>query len=119
MMSTTRHDLTKPAMNSSESATPPPMVECIIPILNVASVRASVHYYTEVLGFHLDWEAGDPPTMVSVSRDGHAIMLCAGEQGHPGTWLWIGVHDVETLCEQYRTRGARFRQQPISYPWAY
>jgi catechol 2,3-dioxygenase-like lactoylglutathione lyase family enzyme len=94
-------------------------VECIIPILTVASVPASVRYYADVLGFHLDWEEGEPPTMASVSRDGHAIMLCEGDQGHPGTWVWIGVHEIEPLWEQYRTRGVRFRRGPTRYPWAY
>ncbi|HUR95467.1 MAG TPA: glyoxalase superfamily protein [Gemmatimonadales bacterium] len=106
-------------MNPSESATPVPAFECITPILNVASIPASVGYYTDVLGFHLDWAAGEPPTMVSVSRDGHAIMLCAGDQGQAGTWVWIGVHDVEPLCEQYRSRGAKFRLPPTNYPWAH
>lgn len=106
-------------MTHRESATTPAVVECIIPILSVASVAASIGYYVDVLGFHLDWAEGEPATMASVSRDGHAIMLCEGDQGHPGTWVWIGVHDIEPLCEQYSTRGVRFRQQPTNYRWAY
>jgi catechol 2,3-dioxygenase-like lactoylglutathione lyase family enzyme len=72
-------------------------VECIVPILSVKHLPASVRYYTDVLGFRLDWGGGDGSGMASVSRDGHAIMLCQGEQGQAGTWIWIGVEDVESL----------------------
>jgi catechol 2,3-dioxygenase-like lactoylglutathione lyase family enzyme len=99
--------------------TTPPVVECIVPILNVASASASLRFYIEVLGFHLDWHEGEPPTMASVSRDGHAIMLCEGSQGQAGTWVWIGVHDIEPLWEQFRMRGVRFRQHPTNHRWAY
>ncbi|HEU4753294.1 MAG TPA: VOC family protein, partial [Armatimonadota bacterium] len=65
-----------------------------------------------------DW-GGSDAGMASVSQDGHALMLCEGEQGQPGTWVWIGVEDVEPLYAEYRARGARFRQEPTAYPWAY
>jgi hypothetical protein len=94
-------------------------VECIIPILRVASLPASLGYYVTVLGFTVDW--GDQPDseMASVSRDGHAIMLCQGGQGHPGTWVWIGVEDIEPLFDLYRSREATIRQEPVNHPWAY
>jgi predicted enzyme related to lactoylglutathione lyase len=91
-------------------------VECIIPILNVASVAASVAYYTRDLGFKTDWGAGG---MASVSRDGRAIMLCQGGQGQPGTWVWIGVDDIEPLYADVVAKGARVRLRPTSFAWAY
>jgi hypothetical protein len=106
-------------MSDSEVATTPTVVECIIPILNVASVAGSVRYYIELLGFHLDWLEGEPPAMASVSRDGHAIMLCEGHQGQRETWVWIGVDDIAPLWAQYRRQGVRFRQPPTDHPWAY
>jgi predicted enzyme related to lactoylglutathione lyase len=48
-----------------------------------------------------------------------SIMLCQSDQGRPGTWIWIGVEDVDPLFEDYLTRGATIRQRPINYPWAY
>jgi predicted enzyme related to lactoylglutathione lyase len=94
-------------------------VECIVPILRVGSLPASIRYYVKVLGFAVDWgdEAGSE--MASVSRDGHSIMLCQNQQGHPGTWVWIGVDDIEPLFEEFRARGARFLQHPVNRPWAY
>jgi catechol 2,3-dioxygenase-like lactoylglutathione lyase family enzyme len=94
-------------------------VECIIPILSVRSLPASIRYYVDVLGFKVDWGGNDPSIMASVSRDGHAIMLCEGEQGHPGTWIWIGVENIDPLFEQLSASGLNFRLKPTNYSWAY
>jgi predicted lactoylglutathione lyase len=94
-------------------------VECIIPILRVRSLSASIRYYTITLGFRVDWGGGEGSTMTSVSRDGHSIMLCEGAQGQPGTWVWIGVEDIESLFEDYQRAGATIRMKPTNYPWAY
>ena len=98
---------------------PNPFVECIIPILRVADLRASLDWYANVLGFKRDWGADDAsPGMASASRDGRAIMLCQGAQGNPGTWVWIGVEDVERLYNELRGAGARIVQGPTNYWWA-
>jgi catechol 2,3-dioxygenase-like lactoylglutathione lyase family enzyme len=94
-------------------------VECIIPILRVESVAASIRFYVDVLGFKEDWGGEHESTFASVSRDHRAIMLCEGDQGQPGTWIWIGVEDIEPLFAEYKTKGAKFREQPTNYPWAY
>src|SRR3712207_6744037 len=96
-----------------------PAVECIIPILGVRDLCASIEYYVRVLGFRVDWGGGDGSAMASVSRDGRAIMLCQGGQGQPGTWVWIGVEDVEPLVAEFTARGATIRQGPTNYSWAY
>ncbi len=41
------------------------------------------------------------------------------DQGQAGTWLWVGVEDIEPLVEDYRARGATVRHPPTNYPWAY
>jgi len=46
-------------------------------------------------------------------------MLCEGEQGHPGTWVWIGVGDADLLYQEYCAKGAKVRHPPTNYPWAY
>lgn len=97
----------------------PVPVECIIPILSVKDLAASLRFYVDVLGFRLDWGDDDNSMMASVSRDGRAIMLCRQSQGQPGTWIWIGVEDIEPLYRQFATRGARFQEPPTRYPWAY
>lgn len=94
-------------------------VECIIPILYVRNFAASLDYYVNVLGFRKEWGWGDPPDIGSVERDGFSIMLCEGEQGHPGTWIWMGVEDADQYYEEYKASGAKIREHPVNYPWAY
>ena len=91
--------------------------ECVTPILPVRNLAASIDYYTRVLGFKVDWQ--EPNIAGSVSRGRCHIMLCEGDQGHPGTWVWIGVEDCERLLEEYQRRGAKIRHQPTNYHWAY
>ena len=86
-----------------------------VPILSVQSHKVSVDYYVQVLGFKLDWSASG---MVSVSRGGCSLMLCEGEQGQSGTWVWIGVGDAEALFHEFRSSGATIRLPPTNYPWA-
>jgi len=91
--------------------------ECVVPILRVRSLPASIDYYVNVLGFKVDWH--EPGIMASVSRDRCHIMLCEGDQGNPGTWVWIGVEDCQRLFEEYKSRGAKVRHPPTNYQWAY
>ncbi|HEU4457447.1 MAG TPA: glyoxalase superfamily protein [Longimicrobium sp.] len=88
----------------------------VSPVLPVRDLAASIDCYVRRLGFTLDWEDGD--TFASVSRGRCTLFLCEGGQGHPGTWVWIGVDDVEALLEEYRGTGARIRHPPTNYPWA-
>jgi catechol 2,3-dioxygenase-like lactoylglutathione lyase family enzyme len=104
------------------SGTEPPVAhanlfESVIPILRVRSLSASLDYYLDVLGFAIDWH--EPDVMASVSRDGRAIMLCEGDQGNSGTWVWIGVDDAVALFTEYQARGAAIRRGPTNYRWAY
>lgn len=87
------------------------------PILRVGSLSASIDYYVRVLGFKLDWYV--PGTIASVSRGRCGLFLCEGDQGNPGTWVWIGVGDAEALFADYRANGAKVRHPPTNYPWAY
>lgn len=90
--------------------------ERVIPILRVDDLVRSVDYYVRVLGFTLDWQ--DPGVLASVSRDRCVLYLAEGDQGHPGSWVWIGVENVESLYVEYVTRGAAVRMPPSNYPWA-
>jgi predicted lactoylglutathione lyase len=87
------------------------------PILRVADMARSIRYYTEVLGF-ANQEWGDDQ-FTCVVRDGASIYLSFGDQGCPGTWVWVGVEDVAELYEEYQASGATFADPPRNYPWAY
>src|SRR3954454_13609834 len=85
-----------------------------IPILRVTSLEVSIDYYGAQLGFELEWRSG---TVASVKRDRTAIMLCEGDQGQAGTWLWVSTSDVDALYAELEARGARLRHAPANYPW--
>jgi len=84
----------------------------------VRSLAASLRHYLRVLGFKKDWGGADKG-FASVSRGSCHIFLSQGDQGHFGTWVWIGVSDAAVLHEEYRRRGARIRHPPTNYSWAY
>jgi catechol 2,3-dioxygenase-like lactoylglutathione lyase family enzyme len=86
------------------------------PILLVVSLPAAIEYYVNVLGFRFNWKHGD--FFASVCRDRCNIFLSEGDQGHAGTWVWIGVNDVTVLETEFRARGAKIRHSPTNYSWA-
>ena len=92
------------------------MIENTVPILRVDDLERSKRYYVDVLGFSLDWEA---PYMISVSRDGKALMLCLQHQGNPGTWVWIGCENAGALHAEFAAKGAIIRDAPQNFEWAY
>ena len=91
--------------------------ECMSPILRVENLGRSTEYYCNILGFKIDWL--EPKVMAGISRDRLGLMLCQQGQGHPGTWVWIGVEDAEQLHREYKSKGAIIRLPPTNYPWAY
>jgi predicted enzyme related to lactoylglutathione lyase len=46
-------------------------------------------------------------------------MLCEGEQGVPGVWLWIGVDDADVFFAAFSGKGAQIRSPPLNFSWAY
>ncbi|HSI62679.1 MAG TPA: VOC family protein [Candidatus Saccharimonadia bacterium] len=93
-------------------------IECTIPVLPVSHLARSIAFYTDVLGFKLDWGGGDEDTICSVSRDGCAIMLDQREAAAAPAWVWIGLED-DSLFDLYTSKGVRVRQQPRNFSWAY
>lgn len=86
------------------------------PILRVSNMSRAVHYYESVLGFaNAEWGG---PDFTCVTRDGASIYLCEGDQGQPGTWVWVGVENVAALHEEYKGTGAMIMHPPENYPWA-
>jgi len=85
------------------------------PVLRVRDLRASIAYYVDALGFHLDWQAGE---IGCVRRDHCCLLLCEGDQTAGPTWVWIGVADSTALHEPLRASGAIVRHPPTNYQWA-
>ena len=107
-----------PSRPSRRSKRSPVKFEGVTPILRVSNVSASVDHYVEVLGFREDWR-DENAGFASVSRGRSHLFLAEGDQGHPGSWTYVGVSDAGALHEEYRRRGARIRHAPTNYSWAY
>ena len=90
--------------------------EGVTPILRVADLAASIEYYVGVLGFKAKWQ---DRWFAPVVRGRCELFLAEGDQGHPGSWVWIGVPDAGALFEELRSTGAVVRNPPTNYPWAY
>jgi len=94
------------------------LLEGSTPILRVNDMSESLRYYVDVLGFkNAPWGSDDFTCVTRERRAG--IYLCRGDQGQPGTWVWIGAEDVEALYEEFKAKGAKIRHPPQNYPWAY
>ena len=97
---------------------PQRQVECTVPVLSVRALAKSIQFYTETLGFKLDWGGGQGSGICSVSRDGHALMLQQWEEKSAPVWVWIGLKNAG-LFEEFRSKGVRVLQEPQNHAWAY
>lgn len=100
----------------------------IKPILSVANVAASLNYYTQTLGFVLEFAWSNEerfdhpaaPTFAEVRRGQAALMLAQNDQGSGVTWVYIDVASAEelnALHAAYAARGARIAAAPEDKPW--
>jgi len=89
----------------------------VTPIFRVSDLTASLDYYTRVLGFTLNWRDDDGNAFASVTRGRCDLFLSVGDQGHPGSWVWIAASDADAVHEELRARGAKVRHPPANYPW--
>lgn len=92
----------------------PPNIECTIPVLPVTDLKRAIKFYTDELGFKLDWESG---VIGSVSRDECHIMLSETIKTS-GAWVWIGLDD-DSLFHEFRRKGVAVLQEPRNFSWAY
>jgi len=105
-------------MSATETSNPTSVAfRGVTPIVRVSDIDASLDYYVRVLGFTTDWRDNDGYSFASVSRGKCSLFLATGDQGHPGSWMWIGVSDVDALHEELLRTGAKIRHPPTNYPW--
>jgi len=104
-------------MSEKTNDVPAIRIENIQPILFVKNMQVSRDFYINILGFEeADW--GDD-NFTCISRDDCGIYLCRGEQGNPGTWIWIGFDgDIYSLYNEFKEKGVTIRQAPVNHPWA-
>lgn len=90
---------------------------CVAPIFYVSDIQRSLHFYTEVLGFEKQWDWGDPVDFACVAFGEVELFLCQEGQGHPGTWLYLFIDEVETYASWIRDRGVEILAGPQDEPW--
>lgn len=93
-----------------------PAVETTIPVLPVADIKRSLQFYTETLGWELEWSSDN---MGSVFRDKGRLMLTQLIPVNGGVTAWIGLRN-DSLMESYRDlAGVTVVQQPENWNWGY
>jgi predicted lactoylglutathione lyase len=90
--------------------------ENIIPVLPVRDLARSIDFYTNKLGFKLDW-GGASDTVCGISRDKCPVMLQVREKIDTPSWVWVGCE--ATLFDTFRAAGAKVFQEPKNHTWAY
>jgi catechol 2,3-dioxygenase-like lactoylglutathione lyase family enzyme len=96
-----------------------------VPVISTADVRATVAYYTRVLGFAEHFIFGDPPVYAGIERDGvllyiardpeFASVLKSHPDLHPEVFLW--VHNVDRVFEEHKLRGAVIVEEIADRAW--
>jgi uncharacterized glyoxalase superfamily protein PhnB len=92
--------------------------EALTPILYVRDFKEATDYYTKKLLFTLRWKWGRPTEFGCVSLGNVEIFFSVKNQGHPGTWLTIFMHDVDEYYERIKQAGADIIAPPQDKPWA-
>ena len=108
------------------SKTRGPTMASAVPILFVRNVAAAAAFYSEKLGFEIDFLHGKPPFYGSVSRDHACLHLrfvhepnfteLAAREGSL-ILATIEVADVKALFAEYEARGVDFPQRLVRQAW--
>jgi catechol 2,3-dioxygenase-like lactoylglutathione lyase family enzyme len=93
----------------------------------IDDVPVAVKFYTNYLGFALDWDAS--PAFASVTRDRVRLLLSGktssarrampdGREPVPGGWnrIQIQVDDLEAEVKRLREAGLKFRNEIVKGP---
>ena len=108
------------AHEDHDKASAPTAFTSMTPILNVASVEASIEHYTSVLGFNKDWDwpaEAEDKTFASISNGEVHVFLSENSQGARPVWIYYNVGDVDKLHEKYAAAGANIKKVPVDEPW--
>lgn len=102
------------------------------PVLPVADVTRAARYFSDVLGFELDFIAGEPPSYARVKKGvrkpgeagwGDPVYLRLWQCNTRDVRPWRGEivihvgHDIDGLHAAYVTRGVTVIEAPTSQPW--
>ena len=100
------------------------------PVLPVADAARAARYFRDVLGFEIDFIAGEPPSYARVKkgddrRHGDPVYIrlwqCTGAPVSGRAWkgeivIHVGL-DVDGLHDAYARRGVTIVEPLVSQPW--
>jgi catechol 2,3-dioxygenase-like lactoylglutathione lyase family enzyme len=96
------------------------------PYFPVTDVAAAGTYYTAVLGFTLEYSAGDPPEFAVYSRSNCPIMLrkvpvgtaIRPNEAQGGTWdVFYWVEQIDRLYAEFDEKAADVVYAPTNQPY--
>ncbi|HEX2270228.1 MAG TPA: VOC family protein [Pyrinomonadaceae bacterium] len=73
--------------------------------LFVSDLDAAIDFYTNKLGFHLQFKWGEPPTMAGLNLGNAQIFLEHGEPSPKGCYLYFVINDADAFHEFHRHNG--------------
>ena len=87
------------------------------PVLNVNSrtIKPTIAFFTEKLGFNVDTAIGKEPRFAMLSRDDITVMLACKSMipwPHKGWAIYIWVNDVDALTAEFETRHLTLKSAP-------
>jgi uncharacterized glyoxalase superfamily protein PhnB len=96
-------------------------------VLFVKDLRRTLDYYRDQLGFHVDFEAGEPLLHARVSSGdrGHASAARIRFETAPGgaamvpsCYLYVHVgRNIDELFQSYKSKGVEMVMEPKNQPW--
>lgn len=118
----------KETNGNHDPGTSRPLFSGVVPVISVVNVGRSLIYYTENLGFELEWGWSDSSQafgaeesdFACVRRGGAIFFLDHGVQGKPGSWFSLfldSLSDLEAIHHEYRQSGARITEEPTDRVW--
>lgn len=95
-----------------------------IPEVPVTNIDHALAYYSNCLGFTLDW-GSQQLGLAGISRESCRLFLASREYrrdfgNHPPLLLWLNLESKEAVDDLHRTwalRNARLKSSPESKPW--
>lgn len=96
-------------------------MQTVIPVLRVTKAITSLPFYTQGLGFSIDWEyrhACDFPVFAQLSREGQSIFLTehAGDCQIGGA-IYFRVPDVDACYAAFKASGHVTSEPPYDTAW--
>lgn len=99
-------------------------IHSAVPVIGTDDIELSLTYYTQVLGFALDFKHGDPPVYAGVKSGDVEIYFCNDpslvqgirkQQLVPEIFIWVS--DAESLFREHTVNGAEIIEALSDRSW--